>query len=269
MNIDKIREYWNRRPCNIMHSAKEVGSKEYCDETERRKYFVEPHIPAFAEFEKWRGKKVLEIGCGIGTDTVNFARAGAQVTAIDLSEKSIEVARKRSEVNNQNIRFYQGNAEKLYCTVPLQSFDLIYSFGAIHHTVNPEKILKQIRLYSRPSSTIKIMVYHKFSWKVLRILVIYGKCQFWKLKELIAKYSEAETGCPVTHAYSRKSIRKLMEDCGFKIQKIEVDHIFPYSIPEYKQYEYKVVWFFRWMPKAMFHWLEKKLGWHLLVEACP
>ena len=70
--IDKVKDYWNERPCNIRHSHKEVGTRQYFDEVEARKYFVEPHIPRFAEFESWQGKKVLEIGCGIGTDTINF-----------------------------------------------------------------------------------------------------------------------------------------------------------------------------------------------------
>ena len=96
--IEKVKEFWDRRPCNIRHSPKPVGTREYFDEVEARKYFVEPHIPRFAQFERWRGKKVLEIGCGIGTDTINFARHGAQVTAVELSEKSLEIAKKRAEV---------------------------------------------------------------------------------------------------------------------------------------------------------------------------
>ncbi len=87
MPMGRVKEYWNQRPCNIRHSTKPLGTKEYFDEVEARKYFVEPHIPRFAQFERWRGKKVLEIGCGIGTDTINFARHGADVTAIELSEK--------------------------------------------------------------------------------------------------------------------------------------------------------------------------------------
>src|ERR1700747_3084868 len=96
--IEAVEAYWNARPCNIRHSPKPVGTREYFDEVEARKYFVEHHIPAFADFERWRGKKVLEIGCGIGTDTINFARHGAQVTAVDLTEKSLEVARQRARV---------------------------------------------------------------------------------------------------------------------------------------------------------------------------
>ena len=72
VSIEEVRDFWNRRPCNIRHSPKPVGTKEYFDEVEARKYFVEPHIPEFAQFQRWRGKKVLEIGCGIGTDSINF-----------------------------------------------------------------------------------------------------------------------------------------------------------------------------------------------------
>src|SRR5579862_7399019 len=96
--IEQVRDYWDRRPCNIRHSTKPVGSREYFDEVEQRKYFVEPHIPGFAEFARWQNGSVLEIGCGIGTDTINFARHGACVTAIDLSEKSLDMARRRAEV---------------------------------------------------------------------------------------------------------------------------------------------------------------------------
>ena len=84
-SIDTVKAYWDARPCNIRHSRRSVGTKEYFDEVEARKYYVEPHIPGFAQFERWRGKQVLEVGCGIGTDTINFARAGASVTAVDLS----------------------------------------------------------------------------------------------------------------------------------------------------------------------------------------
>src|ERR1035441_6796818 len=94
--ITKVSDYWNARPCNIRHSSQPVGTREYFDEVEARKYLVEPHIPGFAEFERWKGRKVLEIGCGIGTDTINFARCGAEVTAVDLTEKSLEVAPHRT-----------------------------------------------------------------------------------------------------------------------------------------------------------------------------
>ena len=64
--ISEVEEFWDARPCNIRHSKKSIGTKEYFNEVESRKYFVEPHIPVFAEFSKWKGKKVLEIGLTCG-----------------------------------------------------------------------------------------------------------------------------------------------------------------------------------------------------------
>jgi 2-polyprenyl-3-methyl-5-hydroxy-6-metoxy-1,4-benzoquinol methylase len=267
--IDQVREYWDRRPCNIRHSTKPQGTREYFDEVEQRKYFVEPHIPNFADFSRWKNKKVLEIGCGIGTDTMNFARQGALVTAIDLSAKSLEMARKRAGVYSlaDRITFFHGSAEQLDQVVPPEPFDLVYSFGVIHHTPHPERVLEQLQNYVRPGSTVKIMVYHRYSWKVLWILMTYGKCQFWKLKELVARYSEAETGCPVTYSYSKNELRNLMEQSGFRLKEIRAEHIFPYRIRDYVNYQYVKEWYFRWLPASVFRALEGILGWHLCVTA--
>lgn len=265
IDISNVHSYWNNRPCNIRHSTKEVGSKEYFAEVEQRKYMVEPHIPGFAEFEKWKGKKVLEIGCGIGTDTINFARAGAQVTAVDLSDKSLELAKQRAEVFGLDVKFYNANSEELSKTVPVEKYDLIYSFGVLHHTPHPEKAFEELKKYMGPDSTIKIMVYYRLSWKVLWIILTYGLGQFWKADELIAKYSEAQTGCPVTYSYTKKTVKKLLS--GFTITDVSVDHIFPYVIKDYVKYRYRFVWYFRILPRPVFRWLEKHFGWHLCVTA--
>jgi 2-polyprenyl-3-methyl-5-hydroxy-6-metoxy-1,4-benzoquinol methylase len=267
--IESVKDFWDRRPCNIRHSPRPVGTREYFDEVEARKYFVEPHIPRFAQFERWCGKKVLEIGCGIGTDTINFARHGAHVTAVELSEKSLEIAQKRAEVYGlqDRIRFCPGNAEELTTFVPVEPYDLIYSFGVIHHTPNPERVVEQMCHYVQPGSTVKVMVYHRYSWKVLWILLTYGKGQFWRLAELVARHSEAETGCPITYTFTRRAVRELLEHRGFRVTEMWVDHIFPYHIPDYVQYRYVRVWYFRWMPQPLFRWLERHFGWHLCVTA--
>src|SRR5215470_11592821 len=229
VEISRVQEYWNARPCNIRHSAAPIGTKQYFDEVEARKYFVEPHIPLFAEFERWPGKKVLEIGCGIGTDTINFARAGAQVSTVDLSEKSMELARQRAATFGleEPIRFYPGNAEQLSTFVPVERYDLIYSFGVIHHTPHPEAVLEQLRRYAGAETTVKIMVYHHRSWKVGAILLREGYGRFWKLRQLVAKNSEAQTGCPVTYTYTRAEGRELLERLGFRVTKVAAEHIFP------------------------------------------
>lgn len=270
--IDEVRQYWDRRPCNIRHSPQPVGTLAYFDEVEARKYFVEPHIPCFAEFERWRGKKVLEIGCGIGTDTVNFARHGADVTAVDLSANSLEIARLRIGLYGleDRVRFFNGSAEELTSFVPAQIYDLIYSFGVIHHTPHPERVLAEARQFAAAGSTLKIMVYHRWSWKVLWIVLGYGNGQFWRTPQLVARNSEAQTGCPVTYTYSRPQACRLLESCGFRVTDLFVDHIFPYRIADYIQYRYVKAWPWSWMPQAVFHWLEKRFGWHLCLtaEAC-
>jgi len=269
VSIQDVRKYWNDRPCNIRHSPAEIGTREYFDQVEARKYLVEPHIPVFAEFERWRGKKVLEIGCGIGTDTINFARSGAEVTAVDLSAKSLELARKRAEIFGlaDRITFVEVNAEELSKFVNPQKFDLVYSFGVIHHSPHPRKIIKQIREhFVGDDSVLKLMVYYRYSWKVLWILLTHGKGRFWKLDEEVARNSEAQTGCPVTFTYSKKTARELLGN-KFEITDAEVEHIFPYRIKDYVKYRYVREWYFRFLPDSVFRLLEKHFGWHLCISA--
>ncbi len=267
--VEDVQEYWNRRPCNIRHSSKPVGSPEYFHEVEARKYFVEPHIPAFAEFGRWKDKAVLEIGCGIGTDTINFARAGATVTVAELSERSMEVAQQRAEVFGlaDRVTFYNGNAEELDRLIPPQTFDLVYSFGVIHHSPHPERIVEQVTKFVRPGSTLKVMVYNRRSWKVLWMVLKYGRGDFRRTRRLIAEHSEAQFGSPVTYAYTARELKQLLERHGFRVTDIFVDHIFPWRIQDYVDYRYRKVWYFRWIPQTLFRRLERTLGWHLCATA--
>jgi 2-polyprenyl-3-methyl-5-hydroxy-6-metoxy-1,4-benzoquinol methylase len=269
-SIADVREYWNARPCNIRHSPRTVGSREYFDGVEARKYMVEPHIPAFAEFPRWAGKRVLEIGCGIGTDTIQFARAGAQVTAVDLSPAAVDLARRRAEVYglSQAVDFRVADAERLSESVAPAPYDLVYSFGVIHHTPHPERVVEQVRRhFVHPQSEFKIMVYHRNSWKVFWIVVTEGKGAFWRLEELVARNSEAQTGCPVTYTYTPSGVRGLLR--GFSVDSIWIDHIFPYRIADYVRYRYVRNWYFRILPKTVFRRLERRFGWHLCVTARP
>ena len=124
-----------------------------------------------------------------------------------------------------------------------------------------------MRHYLQPGGTLKLMVYHRHSWKVLQILLSYGRGRIWELDRLVAEHSEAQTGCPVTYIYGRGEGRHLVQSHGFRVLDLGVDHIFPYRIPDYVEYRYVKEWYFRWMPDAWFRTFERAFGWHLLITA--
>jgi len=254
--IDEVVSYWNRRPCNIRHSTKEIGSREYFDEVEQRKYFVEPHIPGFAQFDRWSGKRVLEVGCGMGTDAVNFARAGADYSAIDLSDASLELARRRFAVFGLKGNLQPYNAERLSEVLPPASFDLVYSFGVIHHTPHPAGVITEIRKVIKPDGEFRMMLYAKNSWK--NFMIEGGFDQ-----------PEAQSGCPIAFTYTQDEVRQLLADAGFEAEAIWQDHIFPYIPEKYVRYEYEPQPWFKAMPEDMFRLLERSLGWHMMIVAKP
>lgn len=250
-SIDDVKKYWNDRPCNVRHSKKDTGTKEYFDEVEAKRYTAEPHIPLFADFESYKGKKVLEVGCGMATEGINFVKHGAEYTGTDLSEESLELAKKRFGVYNKEGKFYAGNSEELTSFVPVETYDLIYSFGVIHHSPQPEKIISEIKKYMNKDSVLKIMLYASESWKNYMIEAGYDQ-------------PEAQYGCPIAYTYTKDEVRELLD--GFDVT-IEQNHIFPYQIEPYKRGEFLKQPWFESMPDEIFEVLKKNLGWHLLITA--
>lgn len=262
--IEEVKNFWDKKPCNIKHSNKPIGTKEYFDEVEYKKYFVENHIPEFAEFGKWKNKKVLEIGCGIGTDSINFVRNGADLTCVELSEKTLEVCKKRFEVYGLNAKFICCNAEELDNYIFGETYDLIYSFGVIHHSPNTKKIVENLCKFSQKDTVIKIMIYSLFSFKTIESLFKFGHKFKFNPKKSIEYYAESQLGCPVARTYLKKDVEKLFEN--YRIISIEKKHIFPYIVKDYVNHVYKKRWFFNFIPQNFFRKLEKYLGWHWLIE---
>jgi 2-polyprenyl-3-methyl-5-hydroxy-6-metoxy-1,4-benzoquinol methylase len=253
-DINQVKEFWDARPCNIRHSDHPPGTREYFDEVERRKLQAEPHILNFSEFGRWRDQHVLEIGCGLGTMAVNFARCGARYTGVELSEASLELARTRFDVYGLTGEFYLGNAEELQSFLPPHQYDLIYSWGVIHHTPDPGRVLRETWAYLRPGGVLKVMVYAQESWKNYMI-------------EAGLDQPEAQWGCPIVHTYTKQSLQQLINSAGFQVTDIQQDHIFPYEIEAYRRKEYVLQPWFQHMPRKMFVTLEQHLGWHLMATA--
>lgn len=251
--IDQVREYWDRRPCNVQHSDQPRGSREYFDQVEEKKFRVEPHILEFSDFQHWRGRRVLEVGCGIGTAAINFARCGADYTGVELSEASFDLARQRFDVYGLTGRFYVADAEKLTQVVPQETYDLIYSWGVIHHSPDPTAIVQEMKQYMGPHSELRIMVYAYDSWK--RAMIDAGLDQ-----------PEAQSGCPIARTYRREDIPSLLGP-GLEITQIQQDHIFPYQVDPYRQGQYVKLPWFQQMPQDVLRVLEKNFGWHLMIRA--
>ncbi len=255
VTIDQVRNYWNTRPCNVRHSVSPVGTKEYFDEVEARRYANEPHNYTFPQFDRWKDKKVLEIGCGIGTDAVNFARAGAVYTGIDLSAESIKLAKQRFDVFGLTGELFEANAEELNNVFdPHEKFDLIYSFGVIHHAPKPEKIVSHLPDLLATGGEIRAMLYAKTSWKNILINANWDQ-------------PEAQDNCPQAVTYTQQEAKELFG--AFSDVQIDQDFIFPWNIEHYVKHEYVKQPWFDAMPEELFHIMEKALGWHLMITAKP
>ena len=250
----QVRSYWDNQPCNIKHSNQAFGTLQYFNEVEQKKYFVEPHIPNFAEFERYHGKTVLEIGCGIGTDGINFARAGANYTGVELSEKSLEITKDRFKKFGLEGNFLVYDCELLQEAFTDKKFDLIYSFGVLHHTPNIKAALKSIHSLSRKDTEIKIMLYAKHSYKQYLI-------------DANLMQPEAQSLCPIANSYTINEIYEIFGSANLIIDEIKQRHIFPYELSLYKENIYQKLPWFEAMPTEIFEALESRLGWHLLIKS--
>lgn len=157
-----VREYWNAQTCGTDAAASEKFSRAYFDEIEAYRYATEPYIFSFAQFTRFHGKSMLEIGLGAGTDFLQWVRAGALAHGIDLTEQSIEHVRRRLAVYGLEARDLRvSDAENL--PYPDNHFDLVYSWGVIHHSPNTVRALEEIVRVLKPGGVMKIMIYNRHS----------------------------------------------------------------------------------------------------------
>jgi 2-polyprenyl-3-methyl-5-hydroxy-6-metoxy-1,4-benzoquinol methylase len=250
---ERIKRYWNAQPCNVKHGKADPGTLEFFQEVSARRYKVESHIPEFAGFHLWQGQRVLEIGPGIGSDSAEFARAGADYYAIDYSEESVKLAQQRFQVEGLEGEFRCGDASNSASYKDLPAMDLVYSYGVIHHFPAIDNIIKNVYSVLAPGGEFRFMVYAKNSWK--QAMINKGLDQY-----------EAQAGCPYAKSYTKDDIHELLEP-QFEVLRLRQDHCFMYNVEQYKQGNYELEPWFAAMPEAMREAVREYLGWHLLVKA--
>ena len=159
---ERVRQFWQEHPCGTKFADALPGSRRFYELVEEHRYTKEWHIPAAAGFAATKGLRVLEIGCGLGTDGAQFAQAGADYTGIDLTDAAIELAQKRFELFKLPGTFQTDDAERL--SFPNDSFDLVYSHGVLHHTPDIKAAIAEIHRVLRPGGRAEVMLYHRNSY---------------------------------------------------------------------------------------------------------
>lgn len=180
INVNDVKEYWDANPCNSDYSAQQERKKYFEEISQRRFHGREWHVPEIAKFAEFKNKDVLEIGCGIATDGQEFAKNGARYVGIDLTPNAIKLSKERFELFNLKGTFEVVNAEDPL-PFPNSSFDHIYSFGVIHHTPNPEKIVNEMYRVLRPGGTFNVMLYNRSSINYYAEIMFLRKLFRWLL----------------------------------------------------------------------------------------
>jgi ubiquinone/menaquinone biosynthesis C-methylase UbiE len=286
---ERVREFWQANPCGTKFANAAPGTLRFYELVEGHRYQKEWHIPQAADFAGARGLKVLEIGCGLGTDGARFAAAGADYSGVDLTDAAIELARKRFELFNLPGKFQTADAEKLLFAD--NAFDLVYSHGVLHHTPDTERAVREIYRVLRPGGRAVVMLYHRDSYnyrvnisllrragaQLLRwepgirlVQQLTGESldslrhhamqfrndrhSYLKPDEFLNQNTDG-AGNPLARVYSRGEARELFKDFA----QIELRTYFLNK---------------RWLPligNALPRWLESKLasrwGWHLWIYA--
>ena len=159
---ERVRDFWEEEPCGSEHVALPEGTAEFFAEVERTRDALDPYIHRFADFAGARGKRLLEIGVGLGTDFVRFARAGAVATGVDLTEHAVELVRRRLALEGLQAEVRTADAENL----PFDdgSFDRVYSWGVLHHSPDTDRAVREAIRVLRPGGRLCVMLYARHSW---------------------------------------------------------------------------------------------------------
>ncbi|MEO0227066.1 MAG: class I SAM-dependent methyltransferase [candidate division WOR-3 bacterium] len=280
LEIKEVKSFWNQNICGKQFIKNRFGTREFFEEYSRFRYTTEWHLNEFVSFDRYKEKKVLEVGCGMGADGRRFAENGAIYTGIDLTESAVNATKNHFQLFNLNGEFKIENVEEM--DFADKSFDMVYAHGVLHHTPDIKKAINEIYRVLKPDGEIIIMLYHKNSLNyyfrimiVLRMIVliyiIFRPILTKKLKKrwLEEHYqnfikigknyfrpseflNHATDGveCPIARAYTKDDVKKLFDQFGDL--KFRVAHL-----PLRKYTKLAPFWFERL--------LAKRFGWYLFV----
>lgn len=177
--IGQIRRYWNTRIHDLEMTDHPIGSREFFVDLDEYRFDKLRYLPEIVQFDGFTDNQILEVGCGVGTDLVRFAKGGAYVTGVDLAERSIELAALNTEINGVNDRVALKMADGEALPFSDDSFDLVYCHGVIQYTAHPAKMLAECRRVLKPGGQAIFMVYNRISWlnflsKLMRVELEHG-----------------------------------------------------------------------------------------------
>jgi ubiquinone/menaquinone biosynthesis C-methylase UbiE len=244
VTVENVREFWQAHVNNEYYTGHDRGTREYFDEIEHRRYRFHYHLAELFDSLKGSHGRLLEVGCGIGVDSIQLAKCGFDVTAVDLTENALEVAREYAALRGVSIDFRLGNAESL--DFPDESFDVVYSFGVLHHTPDIKKSVAEVHRVLRPGGTAYIMLYHRDS--LVNLVHRAFRLPYESPKD-------RDDHCPVVYTYSRRSIRRLFRD----FSDVSVHAAYPFTFgfgPVATR-----------TPLVIRKGLGRAIGWHLMLTA--
>jgi SAM-dependent methyltransferase len=242
-----VRDYWNRHIHDLDITTHPVGSPGFFADLDQYHFEKLHHLLRLVDFNGCRGKRVLDVGCGAGTDLVRFARGGAEVTGIDLSSSAVELARRNFEQQGLTADLREADGEHL--PFPDDTFDLVYAHGVVQYASDGRRLVEECRRVVKPGGEAVFQVYNRISW--LNALS--------KLMKVPLEHEDA----PVLRKYSAAEFRDLLH--GFRQVRI-VEERFP--VKSRLHGGWKGVLFntlfvgtFNALPRAVV----RRFGWHLLA----
>jgi ubiquinone/menaquinone biosynthesis C-methylase UbiE len=245
---EAIQKYWNERIHDLEMTDQPVGTREFFDDLDEYRFDKLHYLPRLVDFGAYRGRSLLEVGCGIGTDLVRFARGGAVVTGVDLSTTAIELARKNFDLHGVTAaRLQAGDGEALPFTD--ESFDVVYGHGVVQYTGNAPRLIAECHRVLKPGGEAIFMVYNRISW--LNALS--------KVMKVPLEHEDA----PVLKKYSMAEFRRLLTP--FRDVRL-VPERFPVKSRLHKGWKgvaFNTVFVgtFNTLPRS---WV-RPLGWHLMA----